>query len=250
MGNLSRNVVFESENPDGVRGLVMLHNAMDGGSGVSNTVLNAEFKDLGRTDFTRSHDDDNPIGRYSLHLHLIGTDEDDPYAILSGNAINGGKGWGIVQHESNANVVNNVVYDLISGGIVSETGNENGYWADNLVSTIRGHDNADRNEDGVAYENQSRVIVQTNNVAANSKTGWNFSAKDPIENARVEGIHHKLFERDQMRHDPSPFDVALSNKEPALDGFDGNTVIASGTGMRIFHRNESDDTDLMSVVTD
>ena len=56
IANLSRNVVIESADPDGVRGHTMYHRASTGG------VSYAEFRHLGK---------ENVLGRYSLHFHLV-----------------------------------------------------------------------------------------------------------------------------------------------------------------------------------
>ncbi|WP_017929759.1 G8 domain-containing protein [Limimaricola hongkongensis] len=250
VGNLSRNVTLASENPDGVRGHVMLHNSDLGGKAYANSVRHAEFEDLGRTEFNGSNGADNPIGRYSLHLHQTGTGNDAAHSLLDGNAVNGGKGWGIVQHQSNAVISDNIVFDVRNAGIVSERGDEDGVWEGNLVTSIRGHDSADKaGNDGTAYENQSRIIVQQDNIAANSKIGWNLQPEDLVSASR-DGMAAKMHDRDQLKFDPSPFDEAISHHEPSLEDFDGNSVIASDLGMRIFHRADSDDTDLMSVIRD
>jgi len=56
VANLSRNVVIESAQPDGVRGHTMYH--LDSTGGVSY----AEFRHLGK---------ENVLGKYSLHFHLV-----------------------------------------------------------------------------------------------------------------------------------------------------------------------------------
>ncbi|MGC3971099.1 MAG: G8 domain-containing protein [Pirellulales bacterium] len=57
VGNLSRNVVVESANPDGVRGHTMYHKYSTG------SISYAEFRHLGKRD---------ELGRYSIHFHLCG----------------------------------------------------------------------------------------------------------------------------------------------------------------------------------
>lgn len=55
VANLSRNVVVESANPDGVRGHTMYHKYSSGG------LSYAEFRHLGKKDI---------LGKYALHFHL------------------------------------------------------------------------------------------------------------------------------------------------------------------------------------
>jgi len=262
VANLSRNVVLQSENPEGVRGHFMMHNGMtEAGDKYANTVVNAEFRDMGRTDQSKvvgtEPGDDNPQGRYSIHLHEIGTEPGAATSLIQGNAVSGNPGWGIVQHSSNALINENVVYDVTGAGIVSEMGGEIGAWNNNLVSSVTGPGvHKQVGSEGAAYENQSRVITQENNIAANSKIAWNYSGRESFvedevhDGAPKDGIHRKMFERDQLQYDPSPFDVAIDHEEPAITGFNGNTSVASEVGFRAFHRQFSDDTDTMSVITD
>ena len=140
--NLSRNVSFETENgekvPTNHRAHVMLmHNP-------NVKVLNAGFYALGRSDKTKIVDDvnknvdgskgngTNPRGRYALHLHQTGLDSTKPI-LLRGNVVSGSPGWGIVQHESHAGLEDNVVFDVAGAGIVAESGNETGWWTDNIT---------------------------------------------------------------------------------------------------------------------
>ena len=259
VGNLSRNVTFSSENPEGTRGHVMMHNSMpDHEDGSVNCVRYAAFEDLGRTDKSVDISPTNPEGRYPVHLHMVGTDEDAPTNMIVGNAVSGSPGWGIVQHESRAMVNDNIVYDITGGGIVSETGNETGAWMNNLVSSVTGYDAEDKNgngDQGAAYANQSRIIVQTDNIAANSKLGWNFSGRenfpeDDPDKAPNDGIHRKMFERDQMKFDPNPFDVAIDHEEGVISDFTGNSVMTSSEAFRVFHRQFADDSEVLSVIRD
>lgn len=144
--NLTRNVSFETENGKGVpvsqRAHVMLmHNP-------NISVVNVGFYDLGRSDKTKMVDDigenvdgskgngTNIRGRYALHLHKTGVDREA--AIIKGSVVSGSPGWGIVQHESNAGLEDNVVFDVVGAGIVAESGNEQGWWTDNLVMKTTG----------------------------------------------------------------------------------------------------------------
>ncbi|MDO6587032.1 G8 domain-containing protein [Salipiger sp. 1_MG-2023] len=257
VGNLSRNVVFTSENPDGVRGHVMLMNDMVDHGENANSAMFAEFTDLGRTDESiPTGTSTNPTGRYPLHLHEIGTDPDSPSNMIQGVSVSGSPGWGIVQHSSDANIMDSIIYDTVGAGMVSEDGDETGMWTGNLVSSVAstylsGHDAV--GVEGSAYENQSRVIIQQDNIAANAAIGWNYfgieefpeDAANP--SAPKDGIHRQMFEREQLPYDPSPFDVALDHEEPPIVDFNNNTSIATGEGLRVFHRQFSDDTDTMSV---
>ncbi len=149
VANTTRNVTFEtkdSENlPTAQRGHVMfMHNP-------DVEVNNAGFYNLGRSDKSKVVDDprrnidgssgrgNNPRGRYGLHLHRTGADDIQGQAAeVSGNAVVGSPGWGIVHHDSYANITNNVVFDVAGAGIAAESGNEIGSWKNNLTIKTTG----------------------------------------------------------------------------------------------------------------
>src|SRR5205085_5950089 len=58
IANLSRNVVIESADPDGVRGHTMYHSASSG------SISYAEFRHLGKKGI---------LGKYAIHFHLAGS---------------------------------------------------------------------------------------------------------------------------------------------------------------------------------
>ena len=135
VGNVSRNVIVRSENPQGTRGHVIFvrHPDVD--------IRYALFKDLGRTQMgvlsnTEYGPDGgvrrvgtNQIGRYSLHFHhAFGPRTAPPSGYqftLIGNAIDDASKWGITIHNSHFGLIrDNVVYNSRGAGIVTEDGNE------------------------------------------------------------------------------------------------------------------------------
>ena len=193
--NLSRNVSFETENgkkvPISHRAHVMLmHNP-------NVKVLNAGFYDLGRSDKSKIVDDvgknvdgsrgtgKNVRGRYALHLHQTGLDSKKPI-LLRGNAISGSPGWGIVQHESHAGLEDNVVFDVVGAGVVAESGNEIGWWTDNISIKTTGiptriaqrqHGNRERKfdlgfeGDGYWIQGAAQIANKDNVAISANKTG-------------------------------------------------------------------------------
>jgi hypothetical protein len=243
VGNSTRNVVLSSENPEGVRGHVMMMHTPD----VS--VQFAEFSELGRTDKSRPLDvDGNVAARYPLHLHETGTEAGSDMSVLYGNSVHGSPSWGIVQHSSHAAIDFNFVHDIDGAGIVSEDGDETGQWIGNFVTGVPGAGdqfsiqrdelNADFGHSGVAYENQARQIVQQDNIAANANTGWMYrAAETSVDNP----------DRDALQFDPAPFKDIINNEEPAIVGFHNNTAIAIDTVLDTGHRQGvSTTTDLRS----
>ncbi len=144
VANTSRNVSFETENADSVpvsqRAHVMfMHNT-------DVRVYNAGFYGLGRTDKSIPVDDigqnlDGSVGggtnvrsRYALHFHRAGSEDiNGMAAVAKGNAIVDSPGWGIVHHDSHAIIEDNVVFDVIGSGIITESGNEIGAWRNNIT---------------------------------------------------------------------------------------------------------------------
>jgi len=135
VGNVSRNVIVRSENPQGTRGHVIFftHPDVD--------IRYALFKDLGRTrmgvlDSTEFAADGsvrrvgtNQIGRYSLHFHhAFGPKSPQPNGhqfTLIGNAIDDASKWGITIHNSHYGLIqDNVVYNSRGAGIVAADGTE------------------------------------------------------------------------------------------------------------------------------
>ncbi|AFY54653.1 G8 domain-containing protein [Rivularia sp. PCC 7116] len=155
VANTSRNVSFATENADRVplnqRAHVMfMHNT-------DVRVYNAGFYGLGRTDKSIPVDDigrnlDGSVGngtnirsRYALHFHRAGSEDiNGMAAIAKGNAIVDSPGWGIVHHDSHAIIEDNVVFDVVGSGIITESGNEIGAWRNNITIKTVGF-SGDRN---------------------------------------------------------------------------------------------------------
>ena len=129
--NKSRNVIFRSENPDGLRGHMLLHGRVDV------DIRFTELRDMGRT----SIEDlgvNNQKGRYPLHAHhLIGplSPQANGYQFtFVGNAVDfgeenvtQGRKWGISIHGSHYGLIEGNVVDNASGAaIVTESGSESG----------------------------------------------------------------------------------------------------------------------------
>lgn len=108
VANLSRNVIVESADPDGVRGHTMYHTRSAG------AISYAEFRHLGKKD---------TLGRYSLHFHLVGS-------TMRGSYVQGASIWDshnrwLTIHGTNYLVVrDNVGYRSIGHGFFLEDGTE------------------------------------------------------------------------------------------------------------------------------
>lgn len=108
VANLSRNVIVESANPDGMRGHTMYHNNSQGSIGY------AEFRHLGKK---------NVLGRYAIHYHLCGES-------MRGSSLIGASIWDshnrwVTIHGTNYLIVRDCVgYRSIGHGFFMEDGTE------------------------------------------------------------------------------------------------------------------------------
>lgn len=108
VANLSRNVIVESANPDGVRGHTMYHR------GSAGSISYAEFRHLGKKD---------TLGRYALHFHLVGNTMRGS-SVIGASIHNSHNRW-LTIHGTNYLVVRDCVgYRSIGHGFFLEDGTE------------------------------------------------------------------------------------------------------------------------------
>ena len=147
VANLTRNIEFSSEN--GVdtaideRGHTMFHSHDVILQGVS-------FVGMGRTDKAFLMDNprfrdngswingsgDNPSGRYPIHLHRPldnANDDGTTHAIIDNNSVWDSPGWGYTIHGARAIVEDNVAFDITGSHFVTEDGDEQAYFYDNIA---------------------------------------------------------------------------------------------------------------------
>ena len=108
VANLSRNVVIESADPEGVRGHTMYH------VGSTGSIAYAEFRHLGK---------EGALGKYSIHFHRVGD-------TMRGSSVIGASIWDshnrwITIHGTNYLVVRDCVgYQSVGHGFFLEDGTE------------------------------------------------------------------------------------------------------------------------------
>jgi hypothetical protein len=108
VANLSRNVIVESAQPDGVRGHTMYHKYSQG------SISYAEFRHLGK---------EGVLGRYSLHFHLCG-DTMRGASAIGASIWDSGNRW-LTIHGTNYLVVRDCVgYKSVGHGFFLEDGTE------------------------------------------------------------------------------------------------------------------------------
>ncbi|WP_378176766.1 G8 domain-containing protein [Aquimarina sp. SS2-1] len=180
VANVSRNVIFRSESGDSSR---RGHTMFMKGSNV--TIRGARFYQLGRTDKRIPLDDfevagrntsgasrgqarrkSNPSsvknnrGRYAIHFHKNGVNEDDvntALATVTHSVVEDTPGWGFVNHSSHVDFNNNVAFNFTGAGFVTEIGDELGTFDNNIA--IQGHGNGELRERRLGFKMNSRLPV-------------------------------------------------------------------------------------------
>jgi hypothetical protein len=180
VANLSRNVIVESADPDGLRGHTMYH------AGSAGAISYAEFRHLGK---------ENLLGRYSIHYHLCGSSMRGSYVI--GASIWDSHNRWVTIHGTKYRVVRDCVgYQSVGHGFFMEDGTEiynvlernlavqafagkrlpkqilpfddnegAGFWWANSFNTFTGNSSCENDRYGYRYE---------------ATPGGNFKAKLPI----------------------------------------------------------------------
>lgn len=156
VGNLSRNVIIESENSQEIsrRGHVMFMHTQDvvidsalfrelGRTNTDGTLTNPELKDGKLVEGT----DANTIGRYALHFHIRwgATYKQTPF-IVRNSALVGSPKLGIVNHGGYGLVDDNVTFRVRGSHFFTENGSEIGRFRGNLAVRSNGNNGDD---DGV-----------------------------------------------------------------------------------------------------
>jgi hypothetical protein len=145
--NLTRDITFKSANTATAERAHFRVQAHDNGDGTMTapdaaTLQGAAFVDMGRTNKAEliTHvSGTNPVGLYPVHLHhAMGMMGDEHF--ITNCAVEGSPGWGIVNHNSRAMIVDNVVYNVDGAGIVAERGDETGCICGNAVVNMNGTD--------------------------------------------------------------------------------------------------------------
>lgn len=256
--DLDRNVVLRSESSDGHhRGHVMLMDCTD------TVVQGALFADLGRTDKKTVINDPvwvdgmlskgtgtNPRGRYPLHFHRCGLDQQT--AVVRNSVVWGTPGWGAVNHSSRVEFSNDVVFDFDGAGFVAENGDELGKFDGSMA--IGGNGNVDAplderfvirasyklDDDRVAMADfgyhgdgfwlQSPSVEVTNNVAAGNYGQGFFYHTVGLQAFAPVAMPSDIVEH-ELGIDPKPLRHWLGN------GADPNNVVIQDLPIRRFDHN-------------
>ncbi len=209
VANLSRNVVVESADPDGVRGHTMYHR------GSAGSISYAEFRHLGK---------EGVLGKYSLHFHRVGD-------TMRGSSVVGAAIWDsdnrwITIHGTNYMVVRDCVgYQSVGHGFFLEDGTEvnnildrnlavQAYMAKKLPDQVLPFD---QNDGAGFWWANSRNSFTRNVTCENDRYGYRFEAK-PNRNP---GLTFPILQPDGSRQNVDirtlPF-VRFEGNEAHCDG--------------------------------
>ena len=250
VANLTRNVVFSSENKSlDRRGHVMFMHTRDV------DVANAAFNDLGRTDKSRPLDspyfDDegffaegtgtNPGGRYSVHFHRNGVDSQGSPSLIRGSVVVGNPGWGFVNHSSYVDFIDNVAYDVYGAAFSTEAGDEIGSFQNNIAIRMHGtgeepilrQEEGDFGHAGDGFWLQGPGVRVEGNVAAGAKGSGLILYAEPLFE---DGLGITLFPSGNLS-DPGFADGAstVPVSLAPLAGFKGNDSYGSVLGAQIYY---------------
>ncbi|MCX7423722.1 MAG: hypothetical protein NT013_29880 [Planctomycetia bacterium] len=117
----------------------------------------------------------NPRGRYAVHFHRTGFGED--VATINDSAVVDSPGWGIVNHSSNLNVTDNVVFNATGAAYITEAGDEIGSFDHNIAIHSLGSGDGlesrkqvqDFGHQGDGFWLQGGNVSLTNNVVAGQR---------------------------------------------------------------------------------
>ena len=250
VANLTRNVVFSSENPSlSRRGHVMfMHNP-------DVQVAHAAFNDLGRTNKLEILDPPyfdeegefvegtgrNATGRYSVHFHRTGIDGGMAPATVTGSVVAGNPGWGFVNHSSHVDFTDNVAYDVTGAAFNTEAGDEIGSFVGNLAIKMHGsreepqarqvHGDFGHAGDGFWLQGPG-VRVENNIVSGATGSGLILYAEALFQ----DGLGITTFAAANL---PDPTAAEGAENVPVtlapLAAFSGNTAYGSELGAQIYY---------------
>ncbi len=173
VANLSRNVVIESADPQGIRGHTMYHR------GSAGAISYAEFRHLGK---------ENVLGRYSIHYHLVGNTMRGSY-VLGASIWDSHNRW-VTIHGANYLVVRDCVgYQSVGHGFFLEDGTETFNVLDHNLAVQAYHGKRlpkqvlpfDQNE-GAGFWWANCLNTFTNNMTCeNDRYGYRFEATQTSE---------------------------------------------------------------------
>ena len=212
IANLSRNVIVESAQPDGVRGHTMYHR------GSAGSISYAEFRHLGKKD---------TLGRYALHFHLVG-DSMRGTSVIGASIHDSHNRW-LTIHGTNHLVVRDCVgFRSIGHGYFFEDGTEVDNVLDqNLAVQAMGGKRLpkqvlsyDQNDGAGFWWANSRNTFTRNVTCENNHYGYHFQAIETSQNRMTLPVRQPNGETVATDIRTLPF-VRFQDNEAHCDGLYG-----------------------------
>jgi hypothetical protein len=255
VANVTRNAIIESESQAiDRRGHVMfMHNA-------NVNIAYAGFYHLGRTNKSVAINDPvvdgdwklqagtgtNPRARYPVHFHRTGTSSAGPRATIRGSAVVDAPGWGYVNHSSNADMINNVAFDVNGSAFATEVGDEIGVFEANLAIGTTGSGQAvearksiqDFGHSGEGFWFQGVGITVINNISAgNAGSAFSYFARSLMEN----GVKKEFLSENLPDPSIAGGAATISVGKMPMFGFSNNVGYASAEGLATWYHLEHAD---------
>jgi hypothetical protein len=264
VGNLTRNIVLASVDPDTLANRAHLMFMSHEGIHLSGAL----FRGLGRTLATRIHSlpekdghghvttGDNLIGRYAVHYHLrCGASLARGPQYFTGNVIIDSPKHGLVNHGGYVIAENNVTYAVHGSHFFAENGSEVGAFRNNLAVYSRGSGDAIRSRDcrydfghgGHGFWTQSPAVVMEGNYAFHhADAAYSIFARPVVEFGRV-----VLFDRRNLARDVQP-SAASDQVAPGSIPFhfERNAGGNSAKGLEVWNVNTYATHNVPSVIAD
>lgn len=119
----------------------------------------------------------NLRGRYAVHFHRTGLTPGESTAVIDNSTVVVSPGWGIVNHSSRVDVLDNVVFNALGAAFVTEAGDELGRFDHNLAVHSRGSGEQiesrraiqDFGHEGSGFWLQGGNVSLTNNIASGQR---------------------------------------------------------------------------------
>jgi hypothetical protein len=264
VGNLTRNIVLASVDPDTLAHRAHLMFMSHEGIHLSGAV----FRGLGRTLATRIHSlpekdehghvgtGDNLIGRYAVHYHLrCGASLARGPQYFTGNVIIDSPKHGLVNHGGYVIAENNVTYAVHGSHFFAENGSEVGAFRDNLAVYSRGSGDTIRSREcrydfghgGHGFWTQSpAVVIEGNYAFHHADAAYSIFARPVMEFGRV-----VLFDRCNLTPDVragAASDQVAPGSIPFR--FERNAGGNSAKGLEVWNVNTYATHNVASVIAD
>lgn len=264
IANLTRNVVFESEasEAESLGHLMFMHNR-------DVHISYASFNNLGRSDKSKLVKDSqvdenwnlidetgsNPRARYAIHFHRNGTKADSAPATIRGSVVNGGPGWGFVNHSSYVDISNNVAYGVKGSAFVAEAGDEIGSFTGNIALRTTGIDadvNAREFQQDFGFKGEgfwlqgAGTSVTGNVVAGSSGSGYFYYTRG----LRLNGVTTEYLAENLDNSSPYAGEESLIVDHVPIKEFADNIAYGSQTGLTVRYHLRDATHNLESVLED